>query len=138
MIDDDDDAAEPDDTPPAVVVTVAPGVAANTVATPPDVAPVIAVTPMQLVNPQPYFETLTSVGRSIALVIGSATAIAGFASKHDWNGLASYVQSQPFVLAGSTVLALSTAAWAALSAFKRSHTIATAADNPLNTAIQRK
>lgn len=95
------------------------------------------MTDVQVVNPQPYIAGVASFARSAVVVASSAVALAGFVSKHDWAGLASYVQSQPFTLAGATVMSFGFAGYGAWRAYVRNHQLGKAADDPANTAIVR-
>lgn len=97
---------------------------------------------IQAVDPKPYLAGVASVARSCVVVATSAVALSGFLSRHDWRGLAEYVQSGPFTLAAATVasamVAGGTALYGAWKAYERSHQLAKAADDPRNEAIVRK
>lgn len=61
-----------------------------------------------IVKPTTIIDAAVAGTRVVTVLIGGATAIAGFLSKHDLNGLISYFQSNQFVPVAGAIAALAT------------------------------
>jgi hypothetical protein len=77
------------------------------------------------------FDSLQAAGRYVVVIVGFATAIAGFTKSHDLAGAANYVQANlgQTVAAAAGLVALGTAAYGVFKTHLRGAQIATVASD---------
>lgn len=91
------------------------------------------------VNPSvQYLDMATNTVRSVVMVVGAVTALAGFVSQRDWHGATAYIQGAPFTTALATLMSLTAFAWGLWKTHKRGGQLLTAATDPRNVAVQLK
>ena len=61
-----------------------------------------------IVKPTTIVDAVVAGARVTTVLIGGATAIAGFLSRHDLNGLITYFQSNQFVPVAGAIAAIAT------------------------------
>lgn len=67
--------------------------------------------PQILVNANPLIDQMAGLGRSVALVLGALSTIAGIASQHDLHALIAYIQTSDFATAAAIVVTAGSLGW---------------------------
>ncbi len=87
-------------------------------------------TPPIAVNASPVNDQVASLIRTLLLLIGAVTALAGFIAKRDLAGFITYVQSSEFLQVAGVLLTAGTFAWGQWKTRHRAKQLATVAADP--------
>ncbi len=83
-----------------------------------------------LVNASPLIDQIQALGRSLALVIGAVSTLAGILSKHDLTAFIAYLQTSDFATAAAIVVTAVSLGWGWWKTGHRASQLATIAANP--------
>ena len=95
-------------------------------------------TPLIAVNATPTFDQISAALRSIGLVLGVLTAVAGFVSKRDLAGFIAFAQTSQFATAAAAIVAAVTFVWGQWHTRYRAKQLSAAGADPRNQGVVLK
>jgi hypothetical protein len=94
--------------------------------------------PKPTVNADPTNVQIATAARDLGLVLAAVTALAGLLSKHDWNGIITFVQSSNAITAAGIIGSAAIPIWRWFAAGRARKLLVQAATSPANTVVNVK